>query len=50
MVKKGRGLLKRKRGDGGSEIRRRLAILVLSEERERERVIVWHFKAYRCIK
>ena len=34
MVKKGRGLLKRKRGDGGSEIRRRLAILVLSEERE----------------
>ena len=36
MVKKGRGLLKRKRGDGGSEIRRRLAILVLSEERERE--------------
>ena len=24
MVQKGRGLLKRKRGDGGSEIRRRL--------------------------
>ena len=36
VVQKGRGLLKRKRGDGGSEIRRRLAILVLSEERERE--------------
>ena len=48
MVQKGRGLLKRKRGDGGSEIRRRLGILVLSEERER--VIVWHVKAYRCIK
>ena len=48
MVQKGRGLLKRKRGDGGSEIRRRLAILVLSEERER--VIVWLVKAYRCIK
>ena len=48
MVQKVRGLLKRKRGDGGSEIRRRLAILVLSEERER--VIVWHVKAYRCIK
>ena len=48
MVQKGRGLLKRKRGDGGSEIRRRLAILVLSEERER--VIVWHVKAYICIK
>lgn len=39
-VQKGRGLLKRKRDGGGSEIRRRLAILVLFEERER--LIVWH--------
>ena len=40
MVQKGKDLLKRKRGIGGSEIRRRLAIFVLSEEKER--VIVWH--------